>query len=84
MTGIAATALMILVGLVGLITSYNTFVRLWAHRVIAILVIVAVALHWFPFLPASVVLLIGVCLAGLVHLKVVLGLVRLSRVSAFE
>src|SRR5438552_2478539 len=50
-TGIAATALMILVGLVGLITSYNTFIRLWAHRIIAILVVVAVALHWLPFLP---------------------------------
>ena len=50
-TGIAATALMVLVGLIGLITSYNTFIRLWTHRIVAILVIVAVALHWFPFLP---------------------------------
>src|SRR5437870_13574734 len=52
-TGIAATALLALGGLVGLITSYSTFWRLWAHRLIAILVIVAVALHWLPFLPAS-------------------------------
>jgi len=82
-TGIAATALLIVVGLLGLITSYNTFLRLWAHRIIAILVIVAVALHWLPFLPASVVFLGGLCVAGLLHLKLVLGLVRLSRASAF-
>src|SRR5437899_6623202 len=82
-TGIAATALLIVVGLLGLITSYNTFLRLWAHRIIAILVIVAVALHWLPFLPASVVFLGGLCVAGLFHLKLVLGLVRLSRASAF-
>src|SRR5438874_2139383 len=80
-TGIAATALMILVGLVGLITSYNTFIRLWAHRIIAILVVVAVALHWLPFLPAATIFLIGVCLAGVIHLKLVSGLARLSRAS---
>src|SRR5215208_722612 len=33
-TGIAATALLIVVGLIGLITSYSTFVRLWSHRII--------------------------------------------------
>jgi hypothetical protein len=83
-TGIVATALMMLVGLVGLITSYNTFVRLWAHRIIAILVVVAVALHWFPFIPASTVFLSGLCVAGVLHLKLVSGLVRLSRVSALR
>ena len=80
-TGIAATALMFLVGLVGLITSYNTFIRLWAHRIIAVLVVVAVALHWLPFLPAATIFLIGVCLAGVIHLKLVSGLARLSRAS---
>ena len=80
-SGIAATALMVLVGLVGLITSYNTFVRLWAHRIVAILLIVAVALHWLPFLPAATVFLIGLCLAGIIHLKLVSGLARLSRGS---
>ena len=80
-SGIAATALMVLVGLVGLITSYNTFIRLWAHRIVAILLIVAVALHWLPFLPAATVFLIGVCLAGIIHLKLVSGLARLSRGS---
>ena len=80
-TGIAATALLVLVGLVGLITSYNTNVRLWTHRIIAVLVIVAVALHWLPFLPAAGVFLIGLCLAGLIHLKLVSGLVRLSQTS---
>jgi hypothetical protein len=75
-TGIAATALLILVGLIGLITSYNTFVRLWTHRIVAILVIVAVALHWLPFLPAATTLLVGLCFAGLIHLKLVSGLVR--------
>ena len=82
-TGIAATALLIVVGLVGLITSYNTFVRLWAHRIIAILVVVAVALHWLPFLPAATMFLTGVCLAGVIHLKLVSGLARLSRASVF-
>src|SRR5437660_5448637 len=82
-TGIAATALLGVLGLIGLITTYNTFLRLWAHRIIAILVIVAVALHWLPFMPASVVFLCGLCVAGLFHLKLVLGLVRLSRASAF-
>ena len=80
-SGIAATALMVLVGLVGLITSYNTFIRLWAHRIVAILLIVAVALHWLPFLPAATVFLIGLCLAGIIHLKLVSGLARLSRGS---
>jgi hypothetical protein len=83
-TGIAATALMILVGLLGLITSYTTFVRLWAHRIIAMLVILAVALHWLPFLPASTVFLSGLCVAGVLHLKLVSGLVRLSRASALS
>jgi hypothetical protein len=80
-TGIAATALMVLVGLVGLITSYNTFLRLWAHRIIAILVVVAVGLHWLPFVPAATAFLVGLCLAGVVHLKLVSGLARLSRAS---
>jgi CHASE2 domain-containing sensor protein len=78
-TGIAATALLILVGLVGLITSYNTLVRLWAHRIIAVLVIVAVALHWFPFMPAATAMLVGLCVAGMIHLKLVSGLARLTR-----
>jgi hypothetical protein len=79
-TGIAATALLGIVGLLGLITSYNTFLRLWAHRIIAILVMVALALHWFPFLPAATLFLIGLCLAGVVHLKLVSSLVRLGQV----
>ena len=78
-TGIAATALLIVIGLLGLITNYNTFLRLWAHRIIAILVVIAVALHWFPFLPAATIFLVGVCLAGLLHLKLVSGLVRLRQ-----
>jgi hypothetical protein len=77
-TGIAATALIGVVGLIGLITTYNTLIRLWAHRIVAILVIVATALHWLPFLPAATVLLIGLCVAGVVHLKLVLSLARLS------
>jgi hypothetical protein len=78
-TGIAATALLIVVGLLGLITTYNTFIRLWTHRIVAILVIVALALHWLPFLPASTVFLAGLCLAGVVHLKLVSSLIRLSQ-----
>jgi hypothetical protein len=78
-TGIAATALLIVVGLLGLITTYNTFLRLWAHRIIAILLVIALALHWFPFLPAATIFLVGLCLAGLIHLKLVSSLVRLRQ-----
>jgi hypothetical protein len=39
---------------------------------------VATALHGLPFLPAATVFLIGLCVAGLVHLKLVLSLARLS------
>jgi hypothetical protein len=78
-TGIAATALLVLVGLVGLITTYNTFLRLWAHRIIAVLVIVAVSLHWFPFLPLATLLLVGIFVAGLVHLKLMSTFVYLSQ-----
>jgi hypothetical protein len=77
-TGIAATALLGLVGLIGLITTYNTFVRLWTHRIVAILVIIAVGLHWFQFVPAATTLLVGLCVAGVLHLKLVSGLARLS------
>jgi hypothetical protein len=77
-TGIAATALLGVVGLIGLITTYNTFIRLWAHRIVAILVVVAVGLHWFQFVPAATALLIGLCVAGLIHLKLVAGLARLN------
>jgi len=78
-TGIAATALLILVGLIGLITTYNTFLRLWAHRIIAVLVIIALGLHWFPFVPVATLLLIGISVAGLIHLKLLSSLVRLSQ-----
>src|ERR1700716_1333290 len=72
-TGIAATALLGVVGLIGLITTYNPFIRLWTHRIVAILVIAATALHWLPFLPAATVFLIGLCVAGLLHLKLVVS-----------
>ena len=78
-TGIAATALLAAGGLLGLITSYNTFWRLWMHRIIAILIVAALGLHWFPFLPAATLFLIGVSIAGLAHLKLVSSLVRLSQ-----
>jgi hypothetical protein len=81
-TGIVATALLGVLGLIGLITSYNTLVRLWIHRIVAILAIAAVALHWFPFLPAATALLVGLCIAGLIHLKLVSGLARLTRAQS--
>ena len=77
-TGIAATALLVVVGLIGLITSYSTFLRLWAHRITAILMVIALALHWFPFVPVATLFLIGLCAAGLAHLKLVSSLVSLS------
>ena len=77
-----ATALLIPLGLLGLITSYSTFWRLWTHRGIAILMVVATGLHWLQFLPAATVLFVGVCVAGLVNLKLVSSLARLSQASA--
>src|SRR5258707_4773415 len=77
-TGIAATALLGVVGLIGLITTYNTFIRLWTHRIVAILVIAATALHCLPFLPPAPGFLIDLCVAGLVHLRLVVSLARLS------
>lgn len=78
-TGIAATALLGIGGLLGLITSYNTFWRLWAHRILAIFTVVALALHWLPFLPVATLFLLGLAAAGLVHLKLVSSLVHLSQ-----
>jgi hypothetical protein len=78
-TGIAATALLAVGGALGLITNYNTFWRLWTHRIIAILMVAALALHWLPFLPAATLFLVGVCVAGLAHLKLISSLVRLSQ-----
>ena len=75
-TGIAATALLGLGGLLGLITSYTTYWRLWAHRVIGILTVVALGLHWLPFLPVATLFLLGLAAAGLAHLKLVTLLVR--------
>src|SRR5207253_160374 len=80
-TGYAATALLAVVGLLGLITTYNTFLRLWAHRIIAILCIIATGLHWLPFIPAATVFLVGLCVAGVVHLKLISGLARLRESS---
>ena len=80
-TGIAATALLGLVGLIGLITAYNTFIRLWTHRIIAILCIIATGLHWLPFVPAATVFLVGLCVAGVLHLKLISGLARLQESS---
>jgi hypothetical protein len=79
-TGIAATALLIVLGLLGLITSYNTFLRLWTHRIIAVLMVIALGLHWYPFVPAATLFLLGVSVAGLAHLKLVSSLVRFSQV----
>lgn len=77
-TGIAATALLGAGGLIGLITTYNTPIRLWTHRIIGILLILALTVHWGPFLPTATVFLLAVCVAALVHLKLVGGLVRLA------
>jgi len=78
-TGIAATALLAVGGLIGLITTYNTFWRLWLHRIMAILMVIALALHWFPFVPVATLFLVGLCVAGLAHLKLVSSLVHLSQ-----
>lgn len=81
-TGIVATALLGVLGVVGLITSYNTFWRLWIHRGIAILMVIATGLHWFQFVPAATVLFVGLSIAGLANLKLVSQLARLNRRAA--
>ena len=81
-TGIVATALLAVAGLLGLITSYNTFWRLWIHRILGILLMVALTLHWGPFLPSATVFLLAVSVAGLVHVKVVGLLVNLAGAPA--
>lgn len=78
-TGIAATALLGVAGLIGLVTTYNTFLRLWAHRIVAILVIIALGLHWMQFVPAATAMLVGLCVAGFLHLKLVSALARSQR-----
>jgi hypothetical protein len=78
-TGIAATGLLSLAGVIGLITSYKTFIRLWAHRIVATLLVAALALHWSPFISSATVLLLGLCAAGLLHLKLMVILTRASR-----
>jgi hypothetical protein len=75
-TGIAATALLGALGLLGLVTSYQTRLRLWTHRILAIGLIGALGLHWLPFLPAASALLVLVCAAGWVHLKLIAGFLR--------
>src|SRR5262249_3893308 len=77
-TGIAAAGLLAAGGLIGLITTYHTPIRLWTHRIIGILLIGALALHWGPFLPTATVFLLAVCVAALLHLKLVGGIVALA------
>ncbi len=77
-TGIVATALLAALGLLGLVTSYSTVVRLWAHRILAIALAATLALHWQPFLPATAVLLLALSAAGLGHLKLISVLARLA------
>lgn len=76
-TGIVATTLLAIAGLLGLITSYNTLWRLWIHRSLGVLVMLALTLHWGPFLPTATIFLLAVTVASLVHVKLVGGLVRL-------
>jgi hypothetical protein len=80
-TGIVATALLIPLGLLGLITSYSTFWRLWIHRIIAILMVAATGLHWYTFLPAITVLFVGLCIASFVNLKLVNSLAYVAGYS---
>jgi len=70
-SGYFATGILIVLGLVGLITTYNTFVRLWVHRILAIGMAVALVIHWGPFLPTLVVSTLALCVAGLIHVKLV-------------
>jgi len=78
-SGIAATALLAVGGLIGLITTYNTFWRLWTHRIMGILLVIALGIHWLSFIPAATLFLVVLAIASFVHLKLVSSLVYLTQ-----
>jgi hypothetical protein len=74
-TGIVAIALLGVLGLVGLVTSYRQAVALWVHRGIAVVLGVVLTLHWPPLLYAEAAALVVVGITALVNLKLAAALV---------
>jgi hypothetical protein len=75
-TGIVSILLLGLLGAVGLITSYRTRARLWAHRILAALLAVVLTLHWPPILYAEVGALLVLAVTALVNLKLAGAIVQ--------
>lgn len=78
-SGIAATTLLVILGLEGLITDYGTTVRLWTHRILAILFAAAMAIHWQPLLASATAISAALIVGAFLHLKLISGLARAAR-----
>ncbi len=75
-TGIVSFVLLGLLGIVGIVTSYRTRLRLWSHRAIAAVLAVVLTLHWPPILYAEVGALLVLGVTALVNLKLATAIVR--------
>ena len=75
-TGIVSFVLLGLLGVVGVVTSYRTRLRLWSHRVIAAVLAVVLTLHWPPVLYAEIGALLVLGVTALVNLKLATAMVR--------
>ena len=75
-TGIVAFALLGLLGVVGVVTSYRTKLRLWSHRGITAVLAVVLTLHWPPILYAEIGALVVLGVTALVNLKLATAIVR--------
>jgi hypothetical protein len=75
-TGIVAVLLLGLLGVVGLVTSYRTRLRLWLHRLIAAGLAVVLTLHWPPILYAEAGALVVLGVTALLNLKLASAIVR--------
>ncbi len=75
-TGIVAFLLLGVLGVVGVVTSYRTRLRLWSHRIIAAVLAVVLTLHWPPILYAEIGALLVLGVTALVNLKLATAMVR--------
>lgn len=74
-TGVGAIALLGMLGVVGLVTSYRARAALWVHRGIALALGVVLTLHWPPLLGIEVAALVGIGVMALVNLKAAAAIV---------
>ena len=75
-TGIVAFILLGALGVVGLVTSYRTKLRLWSHRAIAAVLAIVLTMHWPPILYAEAGALVVLGITALVNLKLATLIVR--------